>query len=166
MDDGLEDLDFENGRRISRDEQGRIRKVHLPSDVAAEMGRTGAERRHNHLADVEKMLKEAGYSDENPAPTYVLAMARQAQKSTSALRDWMRFNRVAMPSSDDVATPRPGEVCPTCKHMFVQFSNAGAHEFNELARQVMAMFGEAAQDKGKTEESATASDGGSMHSIV
>ena len=113
-------------RIVDRDEKGRIKKggAVLTSEEASQMGHKSAAKRKQKEENIEALLTEAGYDDdENQAPAHVVQLATHATKSHAALKDWRRMtNQEAQTGAavmGDQETliyrpEKPGEPCQLC----------------------------------------------------
>lgn len=109
------------GRSTIRDPAtGRFVKASLEPETAAEMGRISHGKKRGTKAN--KLLQEAGYTDDNPAPEHLQVLAEYAvggkSGAVAALRD---FRRLTSAGDEDISAqpgkPAPGSICPLCNEL-------------------------------------------------
>ena len=93
-----------------RDSMGRIVKSSLSSERAKEIGRIGNVARKG--ASMDQLLVEAGHEPEE-APEHLRILAKLAQSSPPAMRDFLKMTKV-IDDKAEVVLAIPGELCPTC----------------------------------------------------
>ncbi len=95
---------------IERDELGRIVKSTITSQRAKEIGSMGHQVKRG--ASKDQLLVEAGHEPDE-APEHLRVLAKLAQSSAPAMRDFLKLTKPAIEATGEV-TVAPGEKCPVC----------------------------------------------------
>lgn len=104
-----------------RNPDGTIKKSQISSEEARDMQSKRWSKAKEDSAD--SLLKEAGYSDDNPAPEHLKVLAEMAasQKASAvaAMRDFVRLT-ARTETASKVGKPAPGEICPLCDELVLR----------------------------------------------
>ena len=127
-----EEVEHLSGREVVRDPvSGRFQKVKLDPQTARDMGQAS----RSSTSSASKLLGEQGYNQtDNPAPEYIVVMAKQAIRHTAAMSHWRRVHALTSDTSETggLERPRHNEKCALCGH-YNLYSHDG-RVFADLAR--------------------------------
>lgn len=88
----------------------------LSSEQASEMGKQSHAKRGSETAD--KILAEAGFDDDNPAPEHLQVLVDYGVSGKSgavaALRDVRRLTSTEEAAAGPAVAVKPGHKCPVC----------------------------------------------------